>query len=209
MTTLNYGAIFHAWQVTQVLCVFIDELGIISHGLNSAQARDANYDMLLKIMNECGTGNANAIGFFLAGTDDFLNDSRRGIASNEALNRRVRPSPYEKSGLKGNLEPVIYLENLSIEDIFVLLCNIRNVFASGDSEKFLIPDEGIEYFLADSSKTLRVRILSVNRSNRKELCVSALYTRTKSWFNVHGRSGSRKNPEREDTDNRIRRAFTD
>jgi hypothetical protein len=136
------------------IIVFIDELGIISHGLNSPQARDANYDMLLKIVNDCLQGNVSAIGFFFAGTDDFLNDSRRGIASNEALARRLARNTFKVADVKDFSGPVIFLENLSIEDNYVLLCNIRNVFASGDVEKYLISDKGIEDYLSYCAKTL-------------------------------------------------------
>jgi hypothetical protein len=134
--------------------VFIDELGIISHGLNSAQARDANYDMILKIVNDCLQGNVSGIGFFFAGVDDFLNDTRRGIASNEALARRLARNTFKVEGIKDFSGPVIFLDNLSVEDTCVLLYNIRNVFANGNVDKYLIPDEGIEEFLSHCARTL-------------------------------------------------------
>ena len=134
--------------------VFIDALGIISHGLNSAQARDANYDMILKIVNDCFQGNVLGIGFFFAGTDDFLNDSRRGIASNEALARRLSRNTFKVTGVKDFSGPVIFLENLTIEDNYVLLSNIRNVFASGEIDKYIIPDEGLKDYLSYCAKTL-------------------------------------------------------
>jgi hypothetical protein len=43
--------------------------------------------------------------------------------------------------------PVIRLKNLSPEDLFVLLHNIRNVFASGDPAKFLIDEQGVTAFM--------------------------------------------------------------
>ena len=46
------------------------------------------------------------------------------------------------------------LQNLSPEEIFVLLCNIRNVFASGKSENYLLPDEALKGFLVHCSKNI-------------------------------------------------------
>ena len=49
---------------------------------------------------------------------------------------------------------MIRLQNLSPEDLFVLLHNIRNVFALGDPARYLIDEEGIQAFLTHCATTL-------------------------------------------------------
>jgi len=137
------------------LIVNIDEMGVLSHRLNSSQSRNSNYEVILKIVNDCLQGNVSSLGFIFAGTDEFLKDQRRGLASYEALARRLLVrSSFNVEGLKDFSGPVIELENLSSEDTYLLLQNIRNVFASYDPAKYLIPDKGIEGYLNHCAKTL-------------------------------------------------------
>ena len=46
------------------------------------------------------------------------------------------------------------LENLSPEELFVLLSNIRNVFANGDESRYLLPDEALTAFLRHCSQNI-------------------------------------------------------
>jgi len=137
------------------LLVNLDELAVLSHRLNNSQARNSNYETLLHIVNDCNQGNVSGIGFIFAGTDECLKDQRRGLVSYGALaSRLTQKSDFNVAGLKDFSNPVIELENLSKEDTYVLLCNIRNVFAYDDPAKYLIPDQGIEGFLQHCQKTL-------------------------------------------------------
>lgn len=136
------------------ILVNIDEMGVLSHRLNSSQARNANYETILRIYNDSIQGNVKNIGFMFAGFDEFLSDRRRGLMSYEALAQRLADNEFAKQGRKDYSGPVIYLENLTPEDMYILLHNIRNVYASGDSTKYLIPDEGITGFMTYCAKTL-------------------------------------------------------
>lgn len=136
------------------LLVELDEMGVLSHRLANAGARNANYEVLLQILNDCLQGNVEGIGFVFAGTDAFFDDRRRGLMSYGALAGRLGTNPYARDGLKDLSGPVIRLENLSPEELWLLLQNIRNVFASGDPEKVLIPDEGIRAFIRRCAETL-------------------------------------------------------
>jgi len=123
--------------------------------LNNVQARNSNYETILHIVNDCLQGSVSGIGFVFAGTDEFLKDQRRGLVSYGALERRLAVrDDFNVAGLKDFSGPVIELENLSKEDTYVLLYNIRNVFAYEDPAKYLIPDKGIEGFLQHCQKTL-------------------------------------------------------
>lgn len=137
------------------LLVNLDELSVLSHRLNNTQARNLNYEKLLNIVNDCNQGNVSGIGFIFAGTDECLKDQRRGLVSYGALKSRLeQKSEFNIAGLKDFSNPVIELENLSKEDTYVLLYNIRNVFAYDDPAKYLLPDQGIEGFLQHCQKTL-------------------------------------------------------
>jgi hypothetical protein len=136
------------------LLVNIDEMGVLSHRLNHAQARNANFETILRIVNDCLQGNVSGIGFLFGGTDTLLEDRRRGMASYEALASRLAENAFARDGLKDFSGPLIRLRNLSPEDLFVLLHNIRNVFALGDPANYLIDEEGIQAFMAHCATTL-------------------------------------------------------
>lgn len=136
------------------LLVNIDEMGVFSHRLNNAQARNQNYEMVLRIVNDCLQGNVSGIGFIFAGTDAFLEDRRRGVYSYEALATRLSENTFAVSGLKDFSGPVVRLGNLSPEDLFVLLHNIRSVYLSDSKCKLDITDETLKEFMAHCSKTL-------------------------------------------------------
>jgi hypothetical protein len=145
------------------LLVELDEMGTLSHRLNNVHSRNANYEALLQIVNDCLQGNVSGVGFVFAGTDAFMDDPRRGLMSHGALAGRLAENPYAKAGLKDLSGPVIRLKNLSPEDLYLLLHNIRNVFASGDQEKhekrekpekYLVPDEALHAFIQRCAQTL-------------------------------------------------------
>ena len=136
------------------LLVNIDEMGVFSHRLNSSQARAGNYEAILRILNDCLQGNVSGLGFVFGGTNTFLEDRRRGLFSYEALATRLADNPFAKTGLRDFSGPVIRLQNLSPEELFVLLHNIRNVFALGDPSKYLIDEDGIKKFMNHCGSTL-------------------------------------------------------
>ncbi len=129
------------------MIVCLDEMGVLSHRLNNTISRNANYEMILRIVNDCLQGNVSNIGFIFAGTDSFLDDKRRGMASYEALATRLSDNTFAIGNLKDFSSPVIRLENLSPEDLYILLFNIRRVFAGGDETKYLVPDTALEEFM--------------------------------------------------------------
>jgi len=135
------------------LLVNIDELVVLSKRLNHQQARNANYEMILRIVNDCLQGSASRIGFLFAGTDDCLEDRRRGLFSYEALQTRLG-GPTQIGGYTDFNHPVLKLTVLSPEDLNVLLTNIRRVFALGDESKFLVTDAQIIDFMTDCAKRL-------------------------------------------------------
>ncbi len=123
--------------------VNIDELVVLSHRLPSKRARQANYEMVLTLINDCLQGSVGHLGFVLAGTDECVEDSRRGLFSYEALRTRLQGHDFIHDGLVDFSGPVIRLGNLTAEELFVLLANIRHVHASGDAAKHIVTDEAL------------------------------------------------------------------
>jgi hypothetical protein len=137
------------------LLVSLDELVVLSHRLPSTRARQANYEALLTLLNDCLQGTARGLGFVFAGTDECLEDKRRGLFSYEALRSRLAENTLAKQqGLTDLSGPVIRLQPLTPEDLFVLLRNIALVHASGDPAKMLTNDEGIAAVLHKANETL-------------------------------------------------------
>ncbi|MDR1509798.1 MAG: ATP-binding protein [Synergistaceae bacterium] len=127
--------------------VLLDEMGLFTQGITNRAARSSNYEVILQILNECLQGRASGIGFLFAGADFFLDDHESGLMSNGALSSRLAPNPFAREGLKDFSTPVMRLGEFSPEDLYLLLENIRNVFALGDRSKYLIPDEAIRSFM--------------------------------------------------------------
>lgn len=128
------------------LIVVFDEL-VNLYKLQSAQARNQNFEQILRILNDVLQGQAPAFGILLGGTPEFLLDTRRGLFSYPALQSRLAENSFATDGRIDLTGPVVRLQNLTPEDFHVLLENIRNVFASGDPAKRLVPDEALTAFM--------------------------------------------------------------
>jgi hypothetical protein len=70
-------------------------------------------------------------------------DTRRGLFSYPALQSRLAENSFAKSGLVDLSGPVIRLTSLTPEDFYVLLQKLRHVYAGGEAEKYLLPDEAL------------------------------------------------------------------
>lgn len=136
------------------LLVGIDELVVLSHRLSHSKAREANYEAILRILNDCLQGYVEGLFVLFCGTDECLEDRRRGLYSYEALATRLAPNEFTQHGAQDLSGPVIRLPNLTAEDLYVLLHRIRHVHAHGDPARYLIPDEGLRAYLEYCAKTL-------------------------------------------------------
>ena len=132
------------------LVVALDEL-VTLYKLASSQARKSNYEQILRILNDVLQGTASHLGFMLSGTPEFLTDTRRGLYSYEALQSRLAENTFARDGLVDMSGPVIRLANLTPEDMFVLLRNIRRVM---QGEPAALPDDAITAFMARCSSRI-------------------------------------------------------
>lgn len=136
------------------LLVCLDEL-VNLYKLANRQARDSNYEQILRILNDVLQGDTAGMGILLGGTPEFLLDTRRGLYSYPALQSRLAENSFAaQAGLTDFSGPVLRLTSLTQEDFYVLLQRLRHVFAYGDSAKYLLPDEGIAAYMAHTAKRL-------------------------------------------------------
>lgn len=130
------------------LLICLDEM-VNLYKIPSSVSRKANYEELLNILNNTLQGTLSHIGFIMSGTPEFLTDNNRGLYSYEALKSRLTENSFSKHlGLSDYNSTVMRLANLTKEELYVLLKNLRNVFAGGDKDKYLVPDEALLAYLS-------------------------------------------------------------
>src|SRR5690606_35156145 len=91
------------WRFVQLsgysgLLVCLDEM-VNLYKLANTQARNANYEQVLRILNDAFQGTAVGLGFVLGGTPEFLLDTRRGLYSYPALQSRLSQNTFAMDGL--------------------------------------------------------------------------------------------------------------
>lgn len=169
------------------LLVNIDELVVLSHRLSNTTSRNKNYEAMLRIINDCLQGRAQGVAFTFAGTDECVEDRRRGLFSYEALATRLASNRFAVDGRQDWSSPVIKLQSLRPEDCFVLLGKLRFIHASGEEAKFLISDEGIAAYLRDCSERMGAAYFQTPRDSVKDF-VNLLnildQDRTLTWQSV-------------------------
>jgi hypothetical protein len=129
------------------LLVCLDEM-VNLYKVSSAAARNANYEQVLRIVNDTAQGAAEHLGFLFGGTPEFLLDPRRGLFSYPALASRLALNRFASAELVDHSGPVLRLGNLTPEDVFVLLTKLRHVHAGGDPARYLVPDEALTAYMA-------------------------------------------------------------
>jgi hypothetical protein len=135
------------------LLVCLDEM-VNLYKLSNTQARNSNYEQILRILNDSLQGSAEGLGFVLGGTPEFVLDTRRGLYSYTALQSRLAENTFAKNGLVDFTGPVVRLASLSPEDFYVLLGKLRDVYAFGDASKYLLPDQALKAFMEHCQKRL-------------------------------------------------------
>lgn len=136
------------------LLVNLDEM-VNLYKLHSTQARTSNYEQILRILNDCLQGSAENIGFLLGGTPEFLLDPRKGLYSYDALQTRLAENSFaQRAGVIDYSSPALHLASLTPEELYILLKNLRNVFAGGDPDQYLLEDNALHSFLDHCNKTI-------------------------------------------------------
>ncbi len=128
--------------------VFIDEC-VNLYKIPNRISREANYEKLLAIFNDTLQGKAKNLGVIFGGTPQFLEDTRRGLFSYDALKSRLADSKYaEALGYQNLSSPVIRLRTLSAAELLALVKRLTNLYAMRDGSEPLVTDSEIEEFVA-------------------------------------------------------------
>ena len=135
------------------LLVCLDEM-VNLYKITNAAARNANYEQVLRIVNDTTQGNAEHLGFLFGGTPEFLLDPRRGLFSYPALASRLAPNRFAGADRVDHSGPVLRLGSLTPEDVFVLLTKLRHVYAGGDPARYLVPDEALTAYMTHCAARL-------------------------------------------------------
>ena len=160
------------------LVVLIDE-AVNLYKISHSVSRNNNYEKLLTMFNDTMQGKAEHLYIVMGGTPLFVEDTRRGLFSYEALATRLAASRFKQKGLKDVSGPVIRLEMLGHDELFVMLRRLLAVYIAQHKHDPQLPDEALQHFLqvvlnrlgADEMLTPRevvrdfVHVLSLLRQN--------------------------------------------
>lgn len=135
------------------LIIFIDE-AVNLYKISNTVSRNNNYERLLTIFNDTMQGKAQYLGVILGATPQMVEDNRRGLFSYEALRSRLEESRFTRDGLRDLSGPMLRLEILTPEELFVLLQRIREMHGLHYNYTPAIQDKQIEFFLNEVRKRL-------------------------------------------------------
>jgi hypothetical protein len=135
------------------LIIFIDE-AVNLYKISHTVSRNNNYERLLTIFNDTMQGKAQYLGVIIGATPQMVEDTRRGLFSYEALRTRLEESRFARDGLRDLSGPMIRLEVLTPEEIFVLLQRIREIHGLHHLYAPNVTDKQIEFFLNEIRKRL-------------------------------------------------------
>ena len=128
------------------LLVIIDELVNIFKIPNSI-TRANNYEKILTMFNDVLQGKARHIGFLMGGTPQCVEDKYRGIFSYEALRSRLAEGHFATDDLKDLSAPIIRLQMLNQEEMYILVEKLRNLHAQLYSYSPALTHDDLVYFL--------------------------------------------------------------
>lgn len=128
------------------LILFIDE-AVNLYKISNTVSRNNNYERLLSIFNDVLQGKAQYIGVIIGGTPQMVEDRQRGLFSYDALRTRLEESRYARDGMRDLSGPMIRLNVLTNEEIFVLLQRIREIHGLNFSYMSTVTDEQIQAFI--------------------------------------------------------------
>ncbi len=115
------------------LCLYIDEC-VNLYKIPNRISRENNYEKILAMFNDTMQGLAPGMMIVFGGTPQFLEDSRRGLYSYEALRSRLADGRFGGGELRSLMQPVIRLKRLSDSELYALV--IRLTVLHGEYHKW-------------------------------------------------------------------------
>lgn len=148
-TWYDFLKIFAAFMVSagyQGILVMIDELVNIFKVPHSV-TRQNNYEKLLTMYNDVLQGKAKHIGFLMGCTPQCVEDRYKGLFSYEALRSRLAEGHFATESLKDMSAPIIRLQMLNQEEMYVLVEKLRDIHAQLYDYHPLLTHDDLLYFL--------------------------------------------------------------
>jgi hypothetical protein len=135
------------------LIVLIDE-AVNLYKIGHPTARQSNYEKVLSMFNDTMQGKAGNLGILMGGTPQFVEDPRRGLYSYEALRSRLAASRFAGQGLRDTSGPILKLQTLTHEEIYVLLTRLAQIHVThyGCAPRF--DSEDLRAFLQEVANRL-------------------------------------------------------
>ena len=128
------------------MVVFIDEC-VNLYKIVHRVSRENNYEKILSMFNDALQGRAPGLELILGGTPQFLEDTRRGLFSYEALRSRLCDSRFSTEGYKNLIGPVIRLRRLSDDELLALIVRITNLHAQNYNWEPRVTMDQMQQFL--------------------------------------------------------------
>ncbi len=109
------------------LVMFIDEC-VNLYKITNRVGRENNYEKILSIFNDTCQGRAPGLAVIMGGTPQFLEDTRRGLFSYEALRSRLSDGRLvADAGYVDTMGPVLRLKKLSGNEILALVARLTKL----------------------------------------------------------------------------------
>ena len=185
-------------------CVFIDEC-VNLYKISNRISREKNYEKLLSMFNDSLGGRAPGLAIFMGGTPQFLEDTRRGVYSYEALRSRLNDRGYAvKTELKNFMGPIIRLRRMSDNELLALVRRITILHSQYYKEEARITSEEMIRFVKICSDRAGADTLITPREIIREyisLLDVMLQNPETSFKDVVGESGEKVNLASSEADN--------
>jgi len=117
--------------------------------ISTSGVREKNYEKIMTIYNDCFQGRIGNLFFNFAGTKEFLVNERRGLFSYPALKSRLEANKFETGEIRDFAQPVIRLQPLDHNEIFVLLKKLKAIFDLNYKTEIDISDNDIHSFMEE------------------------------------------------------------
>lgn len=128
------------------LVVFIDEC-VNLFKITNRISRENNYEKILSMFNDTLQGKAEGLMLVLGGTPQFLEDSRRGLFSYEALRSRLCDGRFDTGAYRNLMSPVIRLRRLSDDELLALIVRISKLHSQYYDWEIKVTGDDMVHFL--------------------------------------------------------------
>jgi len=131
------------------LCICIDEC-VNLFKISNRLSRENNYEKILAMFNDTMQGRAPGLMIVFGGTPQFLEDTRRGLFSYEALRSRLSDGRFAAEGLRSIMSPVLRLKRLSDSELLALVIRLTALHGEYHQYTPTVTEEQMVAFLTAS-----------------------------------------------------------